>query len=449
MIKNIIVIAVVLSSSACFAQDFQPLPSFSKADRILIMAPHPDDESIGAGGVIQEALKAGAKVRVLYFTNGDHNELAFIVYEKRIVFRQGEFVHMGEVRRKEAISAMKSLGLTEEDLVFLGYPDFGTMEIFTKYWQTPRPFRDALTRISEVPYQECFSPGASYTGESILNDIEKVIAGFKPTKIFVSHPSDLNRDHRALYLFTRIALWELESAVPEPGLFPYLIHAVDWPEPRGFHPDLVLEPPQILRDSGIFWRELKLTEEEANVKNQAITFYKSQIEAAPPYLFSFARKNELFGDYPDVKVEPRQAETIQWQEIEKYPPDFCISSVSFAREGGDLLIKLSLTRHIDENFGASLFLAGYGSGKNFAAMPKIAVDIGPEGLHIKDKKRVLFSSNTRLSREGKTLFLKIPMLLLGDPDYLLAHFETTDKGLLLDDASWRVISVSDDTFASQ
>ncbi len=406
------------------------------------MAPHPDDEAIGAGGVIQKALKAGAKVKVLYLTNGDHNELAFIVYEKRLVVRHGEFVHMGEVRRKESINAMKYLGLGEEDLVFLGYPDFGTLEIFTKYWQTTQPFKDVLTRISEVPYKECLSPGASYVGENILNDIEKAIADFRPTKIFVSHPADVNRDHCTLYLFTRIALWDLGSTIPAPELFPYLIHVVDWPKPRGFYPDLVLEPPKELKESGIFWLELRLNEEEIHAKKQAITFYKSQTEAAPQYLISFARKNELFGDYPAIKIERQQTETIQWQQIEKYPSNFCISSISLAQKDSNLFIKLSLTRHIDENFGTSMFLAGYGRKKDFAAMPKIAIEIGPEGLHVKDKKRVLFSSNVQLSREGKTLFLKIPLFLLGDPDYLLAHFETTSKGLPLDDTSWRVITLN-------
>lgn len=442
MIKNSIAIGLLFICSICLADDIKPLPQFTGEDRILIMAPHPDDEAIGAGGVIQKALKAGAKVKILYFTNGDHNELAFIVYEKRLVIRRGEFVHMGEVRRKESISAMKYLGLKEEDLIFLGYPDFGTLEIFTKYWQTTRPFKDVLTRISEVPYKECMSAGASYVGENILKDIEKVIADFRPTKIFASHPTDVNRDHRALYLFLQVALWDLEKTVPRPECFPYLIHVVDWPIPRGFHPDLILEPPQELKGNGIFWRELKLGEEEVNTKNQAITFYKSQIEAAPPYLFSFARKNELFGDYPAIKIERQQTETIQWQQIGRYPPSFCISSISFAQKDSDLFIKLSLTRHIDESFGASVFLAGYGRNKDFAAMPKIAIDIGPEGLHVKDKKRVLFVNKIQLSREGKTLFLRIPLSLLGDPDYLLAHFETTSKGLPLDDTSWRIIAIN-------
>ena len=48
------------------------LPS-SAQDRLLVVAPHPDDETIAAGGLIQSALHAGAAVRVLFATDGDNN----------------------------------------------------------------------------------------------------------------------------------------------------------------------------------------------------------------------------------------------------------------------------------------------------------------------------------------------------------------------------------------
>ena len=51
------------------------------SDRILILAPHPDDEAVGCAGIIQEAVAAGADMHVLCLTNGDNNEFAFIVYE--------------------------------------------------------------------------------------------------------------------------------------------------------------------------------------------------------------------------------------------------------------------------------------------------------------------------------------------------------------------------------
>jgi N-acetyl-1-D-myo-inositol-2-amino-2-deoxy-alpha-D-glucopyranoside deacetylase len=43
------------------------------SDRLLILAPHPDDESIATGGLIQVARGVGAAVRVIVLTDGDNN----------------------------------------------------------------------------------------------------------------------------------------------------------------------------------------------------------------------------------------------------------------------------------------------------------------------------------------------------------------------------------------
>src|SRR5512143_3590489 len=39
--------------------------------RLMVFAPHPDDETLGAGGLIQRVLATGGKVRVVFVTNGD------------------------------------------------------------------------------------------------------------------------------------------------------------------------------------------------------------------------------------------------------------------------------------------------------------------------------------------------------------------------------------------
>src|SRR5205807_2930534 len=38
---------------------------------ILVLSPQWDDETLGAGGLLQEAVRAGARVRVVLMTNGD------------------------------------------------------------------------------------------------------------------------------------------------------------------------------------------------------------------------------------------------------------------------------------------------------------------------------------------------------------------------------------------
>jgi len=425
--------------------------SFHPKDRVLILAPHPDDEAIGAVGVIQKALKAGAKVKVVLFTNGDNNELAFIIYEKRITFKQKEFIHMGQVRRAESLAAMNSLGLSRDDVICLGYPDFGTLEIFTKYWGDTKPFKSMFVRKTNVPYADALSPNAPFVGESILNDLKKVLLDFKPTKILVSHPADHNRDHQALYLFLQVALWELKTQIHKPGIFPYLIHVVGWPEPRGFHPELALEPPTELNTPEIPWQKLELTQDEIKAKYDAVSYYKSQIEYDPPYLFTFARKNELFGGYPEISVKRQGAGDILWRELEtgekstldnNSKPAGRINSLVYAIQGQDLFIRLFLNRIIDREFGVSLFLIGYKEKEAFAKMPKIQLSVGLGGLHVKEKKQALFIKNVQLVSQHKTLTFKVPLSVLGDPDYILSCARShAGGGLSLDETAWRILEL--------
>src|SRR5712664_3781285 len=91
----------LLLAGPIFAQ--QNLPTPTKDDRIVIVAPHPDDEILGAGGLIQAALAVGADVRVIYLTNGDHNQVAFKLYKLDLHLSAKEYLAFGEKRRQEAL----------------------------------------------------------------------------------------------------------------------------------------------------------------------------------------------------------------------------------------------------------------------------------------------------------------------------------------------------------
>ncbi len=396
---------------------------------------------MGTGGVIQKALKAKAKVRVLFLTNGDHNEPAFIVYEKRLTMRKGEFIHMGQVRRKESLEALKMLGIAEKDCVFLGYPDFGTMEILLKYWGDTRPFKYILTRVSRVPYSTCLSFEATYVGESILNDIKDVMRDFKPTKVFVSHPLDANRDHRSLYLFLQIALWDLEGEMAKPDIFSYLVHVKGWPEPRGYHPDLELAPPDTLKSGEISWRRLELTDEEVRAKHDAMECYKSENEYNPAYLFTYVRKNELTGDYPVIILSKESA----WRNVgtayEVKKTKAHITTLAYAHKGNDLFIKLALKNRLDKDLGISIFLLGYRKDSEFSKMPKLTINIGLNSLIVKDKKQRIDAGKVQLIEEGNNLILKVPLSLLNDPVYILACAKAGTIVLPFEDTAWRILKV--------
>lgn len=441
----------------CYAQEIKEMLAFTQDDRVLILAPHPDDEVIGAGGALQKALKAGAEVQVACFTNGDANELAFIVYEKRFTFKKKEMLHMGEVRRKETIKALGSLGLAPDHIVFLGYPDVGTMTILTGYWGDTKPYRSIFTRVDKVSYPEALSPNAPYVGESILKDLKGVILKFKPTKIFVSHPADTNRDHRALYLFLQIALWDLEGQIKRPVIFPYIIHVIGWPKPRGYHPEVALMPSKKIKQ--VLWQKLSLSDEEVKIKHDLIAYYRSQIEYNPWYLFTYARHNELFGDYPMLgmgrkvcqfsegpttplywnDIEMPQDEDKDESDIREVPSNSIISGLAYTCHDNNLWVRIALKRKIAKNVGVSVFLLGYKKGVDFAAMPKIRITIGYLGVRVKDKKKPITIDGFEFMHEDNSLILKVPFASLGNPDYILSSAYAS--GLPYETTTWRVLKI--------
>jgi len=440
-----------LSPSSLFAGVISPLPRFTDKDRVLIVAPHPDDECIGTGGVIQQALKAGAMVKVVIFTNGENNELSFLVYKKRPVFQPRELLAMGEMRLRESIVAMSILGLKQSDLVFLGYPDFGTMEIFTSFWgPVKKPFRSMLTRQRHVTFQNARTFGAPHVGESILNDFKGVIREFKPTRIFVTHPADTNRDHRAAYLFTKVALWALEGEIVAPTLYPFIVHVVRWPKPQGYNPDRSLDVPPELVNSDISWSVAPLLEEETQLKYLSVRQYISQVKYAPTYLVTFVRTNELFGDYASIPIVNQPPGIPVWQNVRAVGNELApklsgkpdqIFSLAYARQEGNFLVRIVLKRAIDKEIGVSLFLIGYRKDVPFAEMPKLNLLVGFDGVHIKDRRKNVFSKDISFTSKGRELEFSLPLSLMGYPDRILSTAKTSLYDLALDETAWRILLI--------
>lgn len=463
---KILIFLLLLSVTGCSslqnpdASYWKSLPSlepFKKGERVLILAPHPDDEAIACAGIIQEALKAKAKVKVVYLTNGDHNELSFIVYEKRITLRLGEFVHMGQVRQKEAIKGMGFLGVPESDLVFLGYPDYGTFEIFCNYWQTDKSFRDRLTRISSVPYKDNPSYGAPYYGESILNDLASQVLDYKPDKIFVSHPADVNVDHKALYLFLQIALSDLEGSIPKPKVYPYLVHCVGWPTPRHYHPELTLYPPHKFIGSKIDWSRFALSFAQLDKKYQSILFYKSQTQSAAFYLLAFARENELFGDYPVLELAPQVTlkdkvisyfgATKMFKENKPLEPLEITEGleedgfVSYARQDDYFIVRVDKPKKLSSRFRVLLHIFGYSKNMAFAKMPKIRIIASAGVCRVFNAKNRVKDHGVLLDFSKNSLILKIPLKLLQNPDYLLTAVKAYHGNLPIDVVGFRKIKI--------
>lgn len=449
---NCLVLLLLATCVALADESSRPPMALSPADRILVLAPHPDDEVIATGGIIQQALKQELPIRVVFYTYGDNNEWAFTVYRDHPVIMPRAMQGMGMIRHGEALKADAVLGLSPTNLTFLGYPDFGTLIIWNQHWGDRQPFRSMLTRVTAVPYTNAFRCGAPYKGEEILADLKSVIREFKPTKIFVSHPGDHNPDHRSLYLFTRVALWELEGEL-KPELVPFLVHYKKWPQPQGYHPDIPLVPPDLFKDT-VQWKELELALPNVAVKHEAIRLHASQYAVSAAYLDSFIRPNELFGDFrilPLAQADTNHPAAVENERENDDVPELLtdmergdyigIETRSMSLEGDKVVLVMELSRALvrEVQFSASFF--GYRHDKPFGEMPKIRVNVGMTAMNIMDQDRRLPGDSCDVSREDRKITIRVPLALLGNPEKLFTSARTKLGEVPMDWTSWRIVEV--------
>ena len=118
-----------------------------------------------------------------------------------------------------------------------------------------------------------------------------------------------------------------------------------------------------------------------------------------------------------------------------------ISALAYAIKDDNLWIRITLRRKIDKNLGISIFLLGYNKNLNFARMPKFRLYINALGLHVIEKKQAVRIKGIKRKFEGRALIIKIPLISLGDPDYILSYTRARTVGLLLNETAWRIIEL--------
>ncbi len=89
--------------------------------RLLVLAPHPDDESLGCGGAIVLHVDAGDSVRVLFLGDGSQGNRALRKLPADDPQRQEGERRLAEARRAEAEQALAKLGVSQH--AFLGARD--------------------------------------------------------------------------------------------------------------------------------------------------------------------------------------------------------------------------------------------------------------------------------------------------------------------------------------
>ncbi len=409
--------------------------NFSAKDRVIIFSPHPDDEIIALGGLIQKVLKSGAKLKIVYLTNGEYNEINYLFYKKQAAVSPAGFIKIGKVREKEAYDATGALGVDKKDLIFLGYPDRFTEAILTSFWNKKWPASSMLTHISKVPYKDALSFGAPYIGESILNDIKNVLNDFKPTKVFLSSPQDTNPDHRAMYVFLNVALLDLKDKFVPDAQFSYLVHKPGWPKGKKYLPSFELAPPEEFTASDVTWIKVPLSRNEVEDKYKALLLYRSQLSLGKYYLASFVRSNELLCKYPVIAMRPKVK-----NESNKFESNL-VSRITYSRDDEFLYINIILRKAIAPTIKADIYLLGYSSTKDFSLMPKIFFKVKDRSAIIYDKRKRIFIDNLKTISRGNAILIKFPLKALDNPQYVFSRIILKGNLLALYASAWRILEL--------
>lgn len=433
-------------------------------DRIVIVAPHPDDEVLGVGGFIQQAVAAGARVKIVYLTNGEHNQFNFQRFNHllHLASSSQDRLAYGEQRRREAVAAAKLLGLDADDLTFLGYPDWATMHLWRDCWQADKGFFYGTTRSDRVPYPDNFSYQHLYKPENVVADLCTILGAFEPTRVLVTDPCDTHPDHRAAANFVRLALLDLEPQGIKPDLDFYLVHYGNWPAPLSYRPDLALKPPVDLAYEGE-WMSLPLTSTQKLRDVQATLANTTQVISQRDFLESFTRANEVFlaGAAPTVPLIPANA-PVNWDQsprisalpllsskygfepngISSLPALEELKSVHFVAQKDALLTQVELQDRDGKPNSVQLYLFGYRLGADFAKMPKVRLELSADGtLNVTVNSQPIKDHGIILTRTGTRILLRIPLKVLGGSglDHLFASALSVFDGKASDDTAWHLL----------
>ncbi|HLK71598.1 MAG TPA: PIG-L family deacetylase [Steroidobacteraceae bacterium] len=282
------------------------LPPLGANTSLLVVSPHPDDETLCCAGLIERVLQDGGQVSVLWITSGDGERIGLMLTARSLLPGAAAARHFGHTRIREARAAATLLGVPPAGQLFLGYPDGGLLALLREHRTTP--FRSPVTDADAVPYSEALFPGHPYTGESLEKDFTAVLARMRPTLILAPSPLDEHPDHRAAGLLA-IAL----SAAGDPAATGplgtggtggaaqneqravryWIVHGGEgWPSPRGLLPGIPLTPPPAGR--GLTYGTLDLAPAEEDRKLAALRAHETQLRAMEPFLLSFVRTTELY-----------------------------------------------------------------------------------------------------------------------------------------------------------
>lgn len=159
--------------------------------RLLLIAPHPDDESLALGGLIQHAVRQQARITILQVTDGDNNPWPQRWLERRLRIGPAERQRWGRRRADEMLQAMRHLGLDETSRQRLCWPD---MEVTARL----------QTRAADT-----------------IGTFVDILRNMAPDIVVLPTLSDWHPDHAACHVIVRLALRHLPQP---PACLIYHVH---------------------------------------------------------------------------------------------------------------------------------------------------------------------------------------------------------------------------------
>ena len=117
------------------------LPELAGSGEILVLAPHPDDESLAMGAALCKASDAGRRVHVVVVTDGTRSHPNSISHPSRV---------LSALRRDEVRAAVSILTRGRTEPIWLGYPDMAAPESEDEFCEIARRLEPQLENVSAI-----------------------------------------------------------------------------------------------------------------------------------------------------------------------------------------------------------------------------------------------------------------------------------------------------------
>ena len=292
--------------------------------RILIFAPHPDDEVLAAGGVIGAAARAALpiQVRVVIVTNGDGSFSTALLNGYNPLAKRS-YRYLAPARQQESLQATAALGLAPDQIQCWGFPDRGLNTIWQRHWIGAEPYRSGYSGLTHTTNTLHSPVDIPYTGSALLERIRLALTDFQPDAVILPHPCDAHPDHRNLanFIILAVALNRAEGWSSTSQLFAYIMWLSTTPCPISIRLDQASQKlPVRFTANQDEWLRFPLTKDIQEHKIVALKSYQSQIRLSRTLLRSAGAENELFSRLLQCDVGRRSTPVSlppdeQWQSV--------------------------------------------------------------------------------------------------------------------------------------